>query len=73
MLYLLAHSTKQKRTSISKLGSQSMLLIVGLCLKHNVITASPTDYLLSTLEGMIVARHIGHDGTFIWLGRVDQI
>jgi hypothetical protein len=50
-----------------------MPLTVGLSPKHKAITVSPTDYLLSTLEGMIVARHIGHDGTLIRLGRVDQI
>lgn len=73
MLYLPDHSLKQYRTRISKLGFHSMPLTVGLYVKHKAITASPTDYLLSTLEGMIVARHIGHDGTLIRLGRVDQI
>ena len=54
---------------------EAWTLVSGDCTwVHNVnCVQSDACYLLSPLEGVVVAWHIGHDGTLVRFGGVDQI
>ena len=60
-------------TTTTTISISSVVVAVVLLLVIVVVVMVSDVYLLSALEGMVVARHVGHDGALISLGGVHQI